>query len=150
MNKALGRKEHEFFSIAIEGGDRKIAKDWDKERKLGKANASSININNSTISGSGIGTIERRVFTSVSPKKKGTNPRKRTNNATAQRIKKTKTAKGISASDSFTDESQKFDEHGAEEEAGVTRRSELLLLNMIHHKFLLSRQISQLLLRMLI
>ncbi|CAG8821007.1 32802_t:CDS:10, partial [Gigaspora margarita] len=85
-----------------------------------KANASPININNSTISGSGIGTIERGIFTSVSPKKrvqKETNPRKRANNATAQRIKKTKTAKGLSASDSFTDESQKFDEHGAEEES---------------------------------
>ncbi|KAF0492589.1 hypothetical protein F8M41_021610 [Gigaspora margarita] len=79
------------MAIERKSGDQKIAKDWDKEHKSGKANASPININNSTISGRGIGTIEREIFTSVSPKKrvqKETNPRKRANNATAQRIKK--------------------------------------------------------------
>lgn len=115
-----------------EGGDRKIAKDWDKERKSGKTNVSSININNSSISGSGIGTIERGTFTSGLQKKrdqKETNPRKRANNTTAQRIKKIKTAKGLSASDSSTNESQKFDEHDVEEE--IRSHTELNLANVV-------------------
>ncbi|CAG8708054.1 10999_t:CDS:10, partial [Funneliformis caledonium] len=113
------------------GDDRKIAKDWDKERKSGKANVSPISINNSTISGSGIGTIERGTFTSVLQKErdqKETNPRKRANNTTAQRIKKIKTVKGLSASDSSTNESQKLDEHDAEEE--IRSHTELNLANV--------------------
>ncbi|CAB4426883.1 unnamed protein product [Rhizophagus irregularis] len=55
------------------GDDWKIAKNWDKECKLGKTNVSSININHSTNLGSGIGIIERGTFTSEKKGQKKTN-----------------------------------------------------------------------------
>ncbi|CAG8643822.1 24661_t:CDS:2, partial [Dentiscutata erythropus] len=71
-SRLLAESQNQYWStggllgcLMFKGDDRKIAKDWDKERKSDKMKASSININNSTISGSGIGTVERGVFTSV-------------------------------------------------------------------------------------
>ncbi|RIB25653.1 hypothetical protein C2G38_2030872 [Gigaspora rosea] len=81
------------------------------------------------IQGSGIGTIER-----PDKSKKAYKQRYRPKNQKSQYenanvitvttkylltslITQTKTAKSLSASDTFTDESQKYDEHGAEEES---------------------------------
>ncbi|RGB40950.1 hypothetical protein C1646_752714 [Rhizophagus diaphanus] len=61
------------ISTGAQDDDQKIAKNWNKERKSGKTNAPSININHSTISESGIGTIECGTFTSEKREQKETN-----------------------------------------------------------------------------
>lgn len=87
-----------------EGDDRKIAKNWDKERKSGKTNTPSININHSTISGSGIGSIERGTFTSEKRDQKETNLKHRQDDEGEITDKKTKLKSPRTEGDNFLDE----------------------------------------------
>ncbi|CAB4461141.1 unnamed protein product [Rhizophagus irregularis] len=92
------------ISTGAQGDDRKIAKTWDKERKSGKTNAPSININHSTISGSAIGTIERGTFISEKRDQKETNLKHRRDDEGEITDKKTKLKSPRTEDDNFLDE----------------------------------------------